>query len=144
MPESMEKRETILVVEDTSIVLKSVVGFLKDAHFNVLQADNGPDAVAVAAQYVGQIDLLLAGVRIAGMTGPDLGAQMKRSRPDLHVMFMNSFPGGDLLVLNYGWAYIDTANVGRKLLEMVNVIFHTPDKSQGSHQYDTRIESGKE
>ncbi len=144
MAESVEKRETILVVDDTSIVLASVVAVLKNANFNVLQADSGPNALGVAAKHVGPIDLLLSSVRMAGMTGPDLGAQMKRTRSDLHVMFMSSFPGGDLLILNYGWAYIDRPLVAAKLLEMVNVVLHTPDKSQGSHQYDTRVESGRE
>ena len=36
------------------------------------------------------------------MTGPELGENLKRSRPDLHVMLMSGLAGGSLLVLNYG------------------------------------------
>jgi two-component system cell cycle sensor histidine kinase/response regulator CckA len=144
MVKSQERLETILVVDDTNIVLESIVAVLKNAKYNVLQADSGQNALAVAAEHVGPIDLLLSDVKMPGMSGPDLGAQMKQTRSDLHVMFMSSFPGGDLLVLNYGWAFIDKPFVAAKLLEMVDVVLHSPDKSQGSHQYDTRIESGKE
>jgi DNA-binding NtrC family response regulator len=44
---------------------------------------------------------------------------------------------------NYGWAFIEKPFVPVKLLEMVNVVLHTPDKSQGGRQYDTRGDTGK-
>jgi hypothetical protein len=59
------------------------------------------------------------------------------------MMFMSGFTGGNLLVLNYGWAFIEKPFVPLKLLEMVDVVLHTPDKSQGSRQYDTRGDTGK-
>ena len=114
-------------------------------HFIVLHAKGGYNALALAATHAGRIDLLLSDLKMSGISGPELGAAMKESRPDLHIMFMTSFPGGDLLVLNYRWAFIDKPFVPLKLLEMVNVVLHhTPDKSQGSHQYDTRLKSGAE
>jgi FixJ family two-component response regulator len=61
-----------------------------------------------------------------GMSGPSLGTALKLTRPDLHVMFMSGFPGGDLLVLNYGWSYIEKPFVASKLLEMVNDVLHSP------------------
>jgi len=56
----------------------------------------------LAAKYDGRIDLLLSDVQMPGMTGPDLGETLKQSRPEIHVMFMSGFTGGNLLVLNYG------------------------------------------
>lgn len=53
-------------------------------------------------------------------------------------MFMSGYPGGDLLVLNYGWAFIQKPFVSAKLLEMVNVVLHTSDRSQDLDQFDTR------
>jgi len=78
-----------------------------------------------------------------GMTGPDLGEALKKSRSDMRVMFMSGFSGGDLLVLNYGWAFIQKPFVPVKLLEMIDVVLHTPDKSQGGRQYDAREDAGK-
>ena len=144
MAELFEELETILVVDSTATVLSVVVEILKAANFLVLHADSGHDALTLAAGHAGRIDLLLSALKMQGMSGPDLGAILKKSRPDLHVMFTNSFPGGDLLVLNYGWAFIDKSIVPKKLLEMIDVVLRTPDKSQGSHQYYTRIESGHE
>ncbi len=143
MAESLVKKlETILVVDDTAMVLKVVVAILKTANFVVLEANSGAHALELAAKYDGRIDLLLSDVQMPGMTGPDLGETLKQSRPEIHVMFMSGFTGGNLLVLNYGWAFIEKPFVTEKLLEMINVVLHTPDKSQGSSQYNTRKYAG--
>jgi hypothetical protein len=57
-------------------------------------------------------------------------------RPDMHVMLMSGMAGGDLLVLNYGWAFIQKPFVSVKLLEMVNLVLHTPDRSQGAREFN--------
>jgi DNA-binding NtrC family response regulator len=139
-----EKLETILVVDDDDLVLSFVVKVLKTANFFVLQARNGPMAITLATGYAGRIDLLLSDVKMAGMSGPDLGEAIKQSRPDIHVMFMSGFSGGDLLVLNYGGACIQKPFVAARLVEMINVVLHTPDKSQGNRQYDTRKDPASE
>ena len=45
MNQSLEKLETILVVDDTPMILKVVVAILNAANFNVLQARNGEEAM---------------------------------------------------------------------------------------------------
>jgi hypothetical protein len=45
-------------------------------------------------------------------------------------------------VLNYGWAFIDKPSVPRQLVEMVNVVLHSDDKSQGNHSFDSRKDNG--
>lgn len=133
--------ETILVVDDTETVLRLVVTILKNANFCVLQADCGSAAIKLAADHPGKIDLLLSDVKMPGMSGPDLGAALKLSRPGIHVMLMSGFSGGDLLVLNYGWAFLEKPFVGATLVEMVNAVLHTPDKSQGTYGYNRRKEA---
>jgi DNA-binding NtrC family response regulator len=130
--------ETILVVDDTETVLKTVVAILRASRFHVLQATNGSSAIKLATAYDGKIDLLLSDVKMPEMSGPELGEALMKSRPDLHVMFMSGYSGGDLLVLNYGWAFIEKPFVATRLVEMVKNVLHTPDKSQGNRQFDTR------
>jgi len=131
-------KETILVVDDTDVVLKLAVTVLKGDNYRVLQANSGANAIELANNYAGKIDLLLSDVQMPGLSGPRLGDELKKSRPDIHVMFMSGFTGGDLLVLNYGWSFIEKPFVSQKLLEMVNDVLHSPDKSQSTHEYDTR------
>jgi DNA-binding NtrC family response regulator len=144
MAYSSEKLETILVVDDTPVILKVVVAILNNANFNVLEARGGEEAISVAANYPGKIALLLSDVQMPSMTGPELGETLKKLRPDLHVMLMSGLAGGSMLVLNYGWAFIEKPFLTGKLLEMVGVVLHSPDKSQGKNQYDTRLGSAKQ
>ena len=58
------------------------------------------------------------------MSGPELGNALKKARPDIHVMFMSGYSGGDLVVLNYAWALIDKPFPPKKLVAIVNVVLH--------------------
>lgn len=94
---------TVLVVDDNDEVLKMVGAILRRAKFHVLSAKSGADAIEAAESTNGKIDLLLSDIDMPLMSGPDLGEQLKKTRPDLHVMFMSGGQRGNLLVLNYGW-----------------------------------------
>jgi two-component system cell cycle sensor histidine kinase/response regulator CckA len=144
MAEALEKPETILVVDDTSFFLNAVVAVLEKANYSVLQANSGQQALEVAANHPGHIDLLLSDVQMPLMSGPELGEALQVTRPDIRLMFMSGFAGGSLLVLNYGWAFIEKPFVTAKLLEMISGVLHSPNKSQGSRQYDTRKDSSRQ
>ena len=136
--------ETILVVDDNDLVRQSVIMLLERAGFVVLSAD-GPDAAIRIAGKEGQkIDLLLTDVEMPSLSGPDLGELLKETRPKLHIMLMSGGADGNLLVLNYGWAYIQKPFVAVKLVEMVNEVLHSPDRSQpGGHRFDSRRDRGR-
>jgi two-component system, cell cycle sensor histidine kinase and response regulator CckA len=97
---SKGSRETILVVDDNELVLEPVVKILERANFKVLSAPNAAVALDLAEGTTATIDLLLSDVEMPGMSGPDLGEMLKKSRPDLHVMLMSGGNNGNLLVLN--------------------------------------------
>jgi len=130
----VRKLETILVVDDTNM-LGTVVAVLKNANYHVLPANGGPKALRLAANYAERIDLLLSDLNLQEMSGPELAETLKRSRPDMHVLFI----GGDLLLFNYGWAFIQKPFMPVKLLEMIEVVLHTADDG---YQYDTPRATG--
>src|SRR6476646_10656183 len=131
--------ETILVVDDNELVLSVVVEILEREKFRVFSANNGPAALQLAEQTDRKIDLLLSDVEMPQMSGPDLGEALKKTRPDMHVMLMSGGDHGNLLVLNYGWAYIQKPFVAVKLVEMVTEVLHSPDRSQlGGQEFDSR------
>lgn len=140
MPNAVRgKLETILVVDDDPDVLKVVVAILREANFRALSANSGPDALRVAERTDGKIDLLLSDVDMPQMSGPDLGELLKKTRPDMHVMLMSGGTNGNLLVLNYGWAYIQKPFVSVRLVQMVNDVLHSANRSQpGGQEFDSR------
>jgi DNA-binding NtrC family response regulator len=131
--------ENILVVDDNKSILKMVVSVLRVAHFRVLSAHSGPEALELAQKTDEKIHLLLSDVEMPEMSGPDLGEAVKKVRADIHVMLMSGGSQGNLLVLNYGWAYIQKPFVAAKLVEMVTDVLHSPDRSQlGGQEFDSR------
>jgi len=128
---------TILVVDDDPMVLAVVVLILQRSNFNVLFACDGADAVELAEATDEKIDLLISDIDMPLMSGPALGEALKQARPDMRVMFMSGGTNGNLLVLNYGWAFIEKPFVAAKLVQMVSNVLHSPDRSQpGGHEFD--------
>jgi two-component system cell cycle sensor histidine kinase/response regulator CckA len=132
--------ETILVVDNDKANRESVVSILERAHFHVLSAHGGVDAINLAEETAGEIHLLLCEVDVPQMSGPDLGQALKMTRPDIRVMLMSGQEHGNLLILNYGWAYIRKPLVELKLIQMVNKVLHSANRSQPGGQ---GFESGK-
>ena len=139
-----QRRAWASVVDDDEAVLTVVAEILKRAKFRVLSADNGADAIKIAKETKGRIDLLLSDVDMPLLSGPDLGEALKKARPDLHVMLMSGGAKGNLLVLNYGWAFIQKPFVPTKLVQMVRDVLYSPSRSQpGGQEFDTRKDRGK-
>jgi CheY-like chemotaxis protein len=84
---SGDSGETILVVEDDADVRAYVVEVLRRLGYRVLEAKDGPSALANA----GPIDLLLTDVVLPGMNGRQLSEAMKAQRQDLKVLFMTGY-----------------------------------------------------
>ena len=137
MPDAL--KETILIVDDNETVLKTVAKILAAAGFDVLSAGDGVAALKLAGETAQRIHLLLSDVDMPGMSGPDLGEALKKERPDMHVMLMSGGSNGNLLVLNYGWAFIQKPFLAVKLIQMITDVLHSPNRSQpGGHEFDSR------
>ena len=81
--------ETILLVEDESSLRTVMKLFLEHSGFQVLESDNGVDALYMSGQYPGHIDLLLTDVEMSPMSGPELAEQVLLNRPETQVLFMS-------------------------------------------------------
>ena len=139
MPPPPGKLETILVVDDNRSVLRVVIEILETENFHVLSAISGPSALKLTGETTETIDLLLSDVEMPEMSGPDLGEALKPARPEMHIMLMSGADNGNLLVLNYGWAYIQKPFVATKLIRMINDVLHTRNRSQlGGQEFDSR------
>lgn len=88
--------ETILVVDDEEPLRAVIADLLTQLGYTVLSAGNGDDALAVAADYKGRIDLLLSDVIMEGLPGPELAEKLSLSRPELKVVFMSGFADSSL------------------------------------------------
>ncbi len=130
--------KTILVVEDHLLLLKLVKEILEDAHFTVLTASSAKKAIHVETAHSGTIDLLLSDVMMPGMSGPDLAKKLKEQRPEMRIILMSAYPDGALLVLNYGWHFMQKGFMPQALVGRIKHVLASKTREQGTDHFDTR------
>ena len=84
---------TILVTEDQDNVRGLVSRMLRGFGYHVLEAESGVEALAAAAAHAGTIHLLITDVVMPEMSGRELGAELKRQRPEIRVLYMSGYSG---------------------------------------------------
>ena len=111
LPERRSARETVLLVEDESMVRKLLSQVLAVQGYTVLEADSGPAALEVAARHPGAIDLLLTDVVMVGMSGRELAAKLVEKIPGLKVLYMSGYT--DDAILRHGVLQNSAAFLGK-------------------------------
>jgi response regulator NasT len=90
-PTAMSKGK-ILVVDDDRLVLATVTHGLSKAGYDIIDADNGDDAILLARQH--RPDLALLDIRMEGMSGFDVAAYLRESL-QTPFMFLSAFADDD-------------------------------------------------
>jgi hypothetical protein len=83
--------ETVLLVEDEELVRMMLSEVLKAGGYHVLEARHGADALALAEQYKGSIDLLVTDVTMPGFSGLELSRRLGEKRPSMRVLFISGY-----------------------------------------------------
>ncbi|MBI3048260.1 MAG: PAS domain S-box protein [Acidobacteria bacterium] len=93
--------ETVLIVEDDEGVRCLMKRILRRHGYGVLEASSGTEALSVAKQHDGPIDLLLSDVIMPGMSGTDVWSQLRAARKRLRVLFVSGYTGGSIPDLTF-------------------------------------------
>ncbi|MFA6957497.1 MAG: PAS domain S-box protein [Thermoanaerobaculia bacterium] len=83
--------EIVLLVEDEVLLREMLCEALEANGYVTLVAGNGPEAVQMAKERAGSIDLLLTDMVMPGMTGTELADLITRTRPEIKVLFMSGY-----------------------------------------------------
>lgn len=83
--------EMILLVEDEEAVRDLVKVVLQDAGYTVLVAEHPLDALSLAQQYAGELELLLTDVVMPHMSGRELFDQLRARHQGMRVLFMSGY-----------------------------------------------------
>src|SRR5271169_405123 len=80
---------TVLVVDDDHDMVSALSDILRQAGYHPLSANSGHEALAMVEREAP--DVLISDLRMAGMTGHGLQAELKRIAPDLPVIIITAF-----------------------------------------------------
>jgi len=90
-PQAPARRgETVLVVEDETVVRGLIVEVLHELGYHALEAADGPSGLAVL-QSDAHIDLLVTDIGLPGLNGRQVADAARLQRPDLRVLFMTGY-----------------------------------------------------
>jgi CheY-like chemotaxis protein len=89
--------ETILLVEDEKTLRKLQKRILTDAGYRVLEASDGVKALRIAADEVGEIDLVLTDVEMPTLGGRGMVEELNELSPGIRVLFMSGYTDNEIL-----------------------------------------------
>lgn len=83
--------ETVLLVEDDQRMLEMSKRLLEALRYTVLAAATPTEAMRLAGEHAGKIDLLMTDVVMPEMNGRELAGRLLASRPGLKCLFMSGY-----------------------------------------------------
>ena len=118
--------ETILLVEDQEAVRHLMREVLEMSGYVILEAASGKEALRISNAHKMPIRLMVTDVVMPGMTGTELGQQLRALRPEMKVLYISGYADDALHegVLDAGSAFLqkpvkasELERVVRQLLE---------------------------
>lgn len=88
----LQGTETILVAEDDEVLRGLAKSTLESFGYTVITAVDGKDAVGRFLENRGKIGLVLCDVIMPRMNGGEVGAAVRKNKPDARILFMSGYP----------------------------------------------------
>jgi two-component system cell cycle sensor histidine kinase/response regulator CckA len=85
---------TILVVDDEIALRHAVVEILRTSGYTVLEADTAAQALEIAREQFGRLDVLLTDIVMPGLRGPELARRVTQIHPQIQVVYMSGYAEG--------------------------------------------------
>lgn len=127
IPTALEGSETILMVEDDAAVRSLARLALQMYGYQVLEASDGREALALSQRHKGSIHLLVTDVVMPGINGRELAEQLTRKFRDLQVLFLSGYTSDTIVhhgVLEADMAFLQKpftpVLLSRKVREVLN------------------------
>ncbi len=125
------------MVEDSELLRNLVTQFLRESGYKVLIASDGKQALKVADEWPGTINLLLTDVVMPALGGQELATELATKYLDLAVLFMSGYTNSALLhqgALEGGRSFLQKPFSPDLLLVRVREVLDRARESKGSRR----------
>ncbi|MFA5906687.1 MAG: response regulator, partial [Desulfobacula sp.] len=126
---SEKGNETILIVEDESMILDIATTMLERQGYRVLSAVSPKEAIRLAREHAGKIHLLMTDVVMPEMNGRELAKTLLSLYPDLKCLFMSGYTANVIAhhgVLDEGVNFIEKPFSMNDLIAGVQKALNSP------------------
>jgi two-component system cell cycle sensor histidine kinase/response regulator CckA len=118
--------ETVLLVEDEAPIRMLLARTLENSGYTVLQANDGREALEVARQKMGPIELLVADIVMPKLGGIELAKELLSARPAVRVLFLTGYTDSPTPHLDDRTGFLQKPFTSRALLhEVRRLLDHT-------------------
>ncbi|HWL40098.1 MAG TPA: response regulator [Gemmatimonadaceae bacterium] len=127
--------ETILLVEDEETLRKLGKRILTAAGYRVLEASDGAMALRIAAEAVGEIDLVLTDVEMPTLGGRGMVDELNELSSGIGVLFMSGYTDNEILRRGIGTAetgFLQKPFTAEALLAAVQTALGEPAPAEAS------------
>jgi two-component system cell cycle sensor histidine kinase/response regulator CckA len=120
--------ETVLIVEDEDAVRALTSRILKGQGYTVLEASGGMEALRMAREFEGKIDLVLTDVIMPGISGTVLVSQMQAAHPGIKSLYISGYTDNAIVhhgVLDPNVAFLQKPFVAKSLTRKIHEVLHS-------------------
>jgi two-component system, cell cycle sensor histidine kinase and response regulator CckA len=73
---------------------QAIVEILRSSGYKVLEAETSTQALEMARQHQGQLDILLTDIVRPGLRGPELARRVAKVHPEVQIVYMSGYAQG--------------------------------------------------
>ena len=114
---------TILVAEDEALIRELLGKILHHAGYQLLVASDGKQALEIAEQHTGSINVLLSDIVMPELSGVDLARAITDKRPATKIILTSAYLR-HIWVMERSWRFITKPYVPAQILDAVREALH--------------------
>jgi two-component system, cell cycle sensor histidine kinase and response regulator CckA len=119
----------ILLAEDEEGVRSLASRILRENGYHVLEAVEGLQALRIAQDYAGKIDLVLTDVVMPGISGSTLVVRLRAKQPDIRALYISGYTDNAIVhhgILDANIAFLQKPFTVDGLLRKVREVLNPP------------------
>ena len=120
---------TILLVEDEAALRELTREALAGRGYDVLEAPNGNEALAVCQSHPGPIDLVITDVVMPKMRGDELARRVKEMHPEARILFTSGYTATSIAGTIENASFLQKPYRFRDLAERIRHILNQPNRA---------------